>query len=112
MIKLSGPFSGENSVEKMMGLLVNGDWQEDISRTKEGRFIRPAAAFRNFVTPDGSAGPSGEGGFAAEAGRYHLYISLACPWAHRTLMGIRYRARRHARQRERQGDAGGDLSAR
>jgi len=69
-----------------MGLLVNGAWQEDISRTKEGRFIRPAAAFRNFVTPDGSAGPSGEGGFAAEAGRYHLYISLACPWAHRTLI--------------------------
>ena len=53
-----------------MGLLVNGAWQEDISRTKEGRFIRPAAAFRNFVTPDGSAGPSGEGGFAAEAERY------------------------------------------
>src|ERR1700751_2133968 len=70
----------------MMGLLVNGAWQEDISRTKEGRFIRPAAAFRNFVTPDGSAGPSGEGGFAAEPGRYHLYISLACPWAHRTLI--------------------------
>jgi glutathionyl-hydroquinone reductase len=70
----------------MMGLLVNGAWQEDISRTKEGRFVRPAAAFRNFVTPDGSAGPSGEGGFAAEAGRYHLYISLACPWAHRTLI--------------------------
>ena len=69
-----------------MGLLVNGAWQEDISRTKEGRFIRPAAAFRNFVTLDGSAGPSGEGGFAAEAGRYHLYISLACPWAHRTLI--------------------------
>jgi glutathionyl-hydroquinone reductase len=70
----------------MMGLLVNGAWQEDISRTKEGRFIRPAAAFRNFVTPDGGAGPSGQGGFAAEAGRYHLYISLACPWAHRTLI--------------------------
>ena len=69
-----------------MGLLVNGAWQEDISRTKEGRFIRPAASFRNFVTPDGSAGPSGEDGFAAEAGRYHLYISLACPWAHRTLI--------------------------
>jgi glutathionyl-hydroquinone reductase len=70
----------------MMGLLVNGAWQEDISRTKEGRFIRPNAAFRNFVTPDGSVGPSGEGGFATEAGRYHLYISLACPWAHRTLI--------------------------
>jgi len=69
-----------------MGLLVNGAWQEDISRTKEGRFIRPAAALRNFVTRDGSAGPSGEGGFPAEAGRYHLYVSLACPWAHRTLI--------------------------
>src|SRR5580698_5040224 len=69
-----------------MGLLVNGAWQEDISRTKEGRFIRPSSAFRNFVTADGSAGPTGKGGFPAEAGRYHLYISLACPWAHRTLI--------------------------
>src|SRR5262252_5661948 len=69
-----------------MGLLVNGAWQEDISRTKEGRFIRPAPAFRNFVTGDGSPGPSGQGGFAAEPGRYHLYVSLACPWAHRTLI--------------------------
>src|SRR5271169_2483092 len=69
-----------------MGLLVNGAWQEDISRTTNGRFVRPTTRFRNFVTADGSAGPSGEGGFAAEAGRYHLYISLACPWAHRTLI--------------------------
>jgi putative glutathione S-transferase len=69
-----------------MGLLVNGAWQEDISRTKEGRFIRPTSIFRNFVTPDGSPGPSGKGGFAAEPGRYHLYVSLACPWAHRTLI--------------------------
>ena len=69
-----------------MGLLVNGAWQEDISRTKEGRFIRPASVFRSFVTRDGSPGPSGQGGFAAEPGRYHLYVSLACPWAHRTLI--------------------------
>jgi glutathionyl-hydroquinone reductase len=69
-----------------MGLLVNGAWQEDISRTKDGHFIRPSTSFRNFVTADGSAGPSGKGGFPAEAGRYHLYISLACPWAHRTLI--------------------------
>jgi glutathionyl-hydroquinone reductase len=69
-----------------MGLLVNGAWQEDISRTKEGRFIRPASVFRNFVTHDGSPGPSGQGGFTAESGRYHLYVSLACPWAHRTLI--------------------------
>jgi glutathionyl-hydroquinone reductase len=67
-----------------MGLLVNGAWQEDISRTKDGHFIRPTTRFRNYVTADGSAGPSGEAGFAAEAGRYHLYVSDACPWAHRT----------------------------
>ena len=69
-----------------MGLLVDGVWQDDVSRTKDGHFIRPAAQFRNWVTPDGSAGPSGENGFAAESGRYHLYVSLACPWAHRTII--------------------------
>ena len=69
-----------------MGLLVNGAWQEDVSRTKDGRFIRPSSSFRNFVTADGSAGPTGEGGFPAEAGRYHLYVSHACPWAHRTMI--------------------------
>ena len=67
-----------------MGLLVNGTWQEDVSRTKDGHFIRPTTRFRNFVTADGSPGPTGEGGFPAEAGRYHLYVSHACPWAHRT----------------------------
>ena len=67
-----------------MGLLVNGIWQEDATRTKDGHFIRPTTRFRNFVTADGSPGPTGEGGFAAEAGRYHLYVSHACPWAHRT----------------------------
>ena len=61
-----------------MGLLVDGVWQDDVSRTKDGHFIRPAAQFRNWVTPDGSAGPSGKDGFAAEPGRYHLYVSLAC----------------------------------
>ena len=69
-----------------MGLLVDGVWQEDMSRTKDGHFIRPVTRFRNFVTADGSPGPSGEGGFPAERGRYHLYVSLACPWAHRTLI--------------------------
>jgi glutathionyl-hydroquinone reductase len=69
-----------------MGLLVDGVWQDDVSRTKDGHFVRPVTRFRNWVTPDGSAGPSGERGFAAEPGRYHLYISLACPWAHRTLI--------------------------
>ena len=69
-----------------MGSLVRGAWQEDISRTVDGRFFRPATSFRNFVTADGSPGPSGEGGFPTEVGRYHLYVSLACPWAHRTLI--------------------------
>ena len=69
-----------------MGLLVDGVWQDDVSRTKDGHFIRPATQFRNFVTADGSPGPGGSGGFGAERGRYHLYVSLACPWAHRTLI--------------------------
>jgi putative glutathione S-transferase len=69
-----------------MGLLVDGVWQDQWYDTKStgGRFVRKDAAFRNWVTPDGAPGPSGTGGFKAEAGRYHLYISLACPWAHRT----------------------------
>ncbi len=69
-----------------MGLLVDGVWQQDGQRTKDGHFIRPASGFRNWVTPDGGAGPSGTGGFAAESGRYHLYVSLSCPWAHRTVI--------------------------
>jgi putative glutathione S-transferase len=69
-----------------MGLLVGGVWQDDVSRTKDGHFIRPVTQFRNWVTSDGNPGPSGQGGFKAEAGRYHLYVSLACPWAHRTVI--------------------------
>ena len=69
-----------------MGLLVEGVWQDDVSRTKDGHFIRPTTQFRSWVTPDGSPGPTGDGNFAAAAGRYHLYVSLACPWAHRTLI--------------------------
>jgi len=69
-----------------MGLLVDGVWQDDVSRTKDGHFVRPTTLFRSWVTPDASAGPSGEDGFAAEPGRYHLYVSLACPWAHRTII--------------------------
>jgi putative glutathione S-transferase len=69
-----------------MGLLVDGVWQQEGQRTKDGHFIRPTARFRNWVTSDGSPGPSGEGGYAAESGRYHLYVSLACPWAHRTVI--------------------------
>ena len=71
-----------------MGLLVNGEWHSDWYDTKAtgGRFERKAPSFRNWITVDGSAGPSGTGGFKAEPNRYHLYVSLACPWAHRTLI--------------------------
>ncbi|MCH8552028.1 MAG: glutathione S-transferase family protein [Natronospirillum sp.] len=71
-----------------MGLLVDGQWQDkwyDTGKTG-GRFKREDSQFRNWVTADGSAGPSGEGGFAAASGRYHLFVSMACPWAHRTLI--------------------------
>ena len=74
-----------------MGLLIDGKWQlQNRDATKEaengGRFERSASAFRNWVTPDGRPGPTGHDGFAAATGRYHLYVSLACPWAHRTLI--------------------------
>lgn len=71
-----------------MGLLVNGVWQDQWYDTKStgGRFKREESAFRHWVTSDGEAGPTGDSGFQAEAGRYHLYVSLACPWAHRTLI--------------------------
>ncbi|KHA69843.1 glutathionyl-hydroquinone reductase YqjG [Pseudomonas chlororaphis] len=70
-----------------MGLLVDGHWQDKwYESSKDGAFQREQAKRRNWVTANGEPGPSGEGGFAAEAGRYHLYVSLACPWAHRTLI--------------------------
>jgi len=71
-----------------MGLLVNGEWHDQWydTRSHEGEFIREDSQFRSWITKDGSPGPSGVGGFAAEVGRYHLYVSLACPWAHRTLI--------------------------
>jgi putative glutathione S-transferase len=71
-----------------MGLLIDGVWQDAWYDTKStgGRFIRKDSAFRSWVTADGSPGPTGQGGFTAEPGRYHLYVSLACPWAHRTLI--------------------------
>lgn len=74
-----------------MGLLVDGKWQDVWYSTDEtqGRFIRSAAQFRNWVTKDGSAGPTGKAGFQAEAGRYHLYVSMACPWANRTLIFLK-----------------------
>ena len=68
-----------------MGLLVEGKWQDQWYDTKKsnGKFVRQDAGFRNWITADGSAGSSGVGGFKAEAGRYHIYISHACPWANR-----------------------------
>ena len=71
-----------------MGQLVDGKWQAGWYDTSAsgGAFRRTTAGFRNWITPDGAPGPSGEGGFAAGSGRYHLYVSYACPWAHRTLI--------------------------
>ena len=70
-----------------MGFYEDGVWHDDKDRTdKSGAFQRPVTKFRNFITPDGSPGPTGDGGFPADAGRYHLYVSMACPWAHRTLI--------------------------
>ncbi len=69
-----------------MGQLFDGKWSDDDIRPSDakGAFLRPSSAFRNWVAADGSAGPSGEGGYPAEAGRYHLFIASNCPWAHRT----------------------------
>ncbi|MDO5648626.1 glutathione S-transferase family protein [Paracoccus sp. (in: a-proteobacteria)] len=71
-----------------MGQLVNGEWRNEWYDTDaaDGEFVRDTSKFRNWVTPDGAAGPSGDDGFPAESGRYHLYVSHACPWAHRTLI--------------------------
>ena len=71
-----------------MGKLVSGIWHDVWYETEkhQGRYVRQDASFRSWVTADGAAGPSGEGGFKAAAGRYHLYVSLACPWAHRTII--------------------------
>lgn len=71
-------------------MLVNGQWTENWqpvqAKDDKGGFVRQTSTFRNWVTPDGSAGPTGVGGFKAETGRYHLYVALICPWASRTLM--------------------------
>lgn len=71
-----------------MGLLVDGQWVDQWYDTKKtgGRFVRTQTQFRSWITADGSAGPTGQAGYKAEANRYHLYVSLACPWASRTLM--------------------------
>jgi DNA-binding CsgD family transcriptional regulator len=72
----------------LMGMMIEGRWHDQWYSTKEslGRFVRSESQFRSWVTPDGAPGPSGVGGFKAEPGRYHLYVSLACPWAHRALI--------------------------
>lgn len=71
-------------------MLVNGKWSAEWTpvqaKDKDGRFVRQTSSFRHWVTADGSAGPTGEAGFQAEAGRYHLYVALICPWASRALM--------------------------
>jgi putative glutathione S-transferase len=71
-----------------MSLLVKGELKPNWFETESegGEFVREDSQFRHWITPDGAPGPSGEGGFKAEAGRYHLYVSYACPWAHRTLI--------------------------
>ncbi len=72
-------------------MLVDGkwtaDWQPVQAKDEQGRFIRQVSGFRNWVTADGQPGPTGEGGYKAEPGRYHLYVALICPWASRTLIG-------------------------
>jgi putative glutathione S-transferase len=71
-----------------MGFFVEGRWHEDTeaNRHERGRFVRTPSIYRNWITADGSPGASGEGGFAAEPGRYHLYVAHACPWAYRTTL--------------------------
>ena len=70
-----------------MGELIEGVWRDQAPASSgDGRFHRAETRFRNWITADGSPGPTGQGGFKAEPGRYHLYVSLACPWAHRTLI--------------------------
>ena len=71
-----------------MGMLVDGVWHDSWYNTQKsgGAFVRSNAAFRNWITADGEPGPTGDGGFEARSGRYHLYVSYACPWAHRTLI--------------------------
>jgi glutathionyl-hydroquinone reductase len=71
-------------------MLVNGKWMAKWdpvqAKDEQGGFVRQVSTFRNWITPDGSAGPTGQAGFRAEPGRYHLYVALICPWACRTLM--------------------------
>ena len=75
-----------NNESPNMPLLIDGKWDEtaDPQYDKSGAFVRTDSAFRSWITPDGAAGPSGEAGFAAAKGRYHLFVAQNCPWAHRT----------------------------
>ena len=71
----------------MAGLLVDGNWmQKDEFAEDDGKFKREDSAFRNWITADGGPGPDGQQAVKAEAGRFHLYVSYACPWAHRALI--------------------------
>ncbi|MBT5939565.1 MAG: glutathione S-transferase family protein [Rhodospirillaceae bacterium] len=70
-----------------MGMLIDGKWSDDDQfRNKDGKFVRPDSSFRSWVTADGAAGPTGQAGFRAEPGRYHLYVTHNCPWAYRSVM--------------------------
>lgn len=71
-----------------MGMLIDGHWQDDdkLPTDEKGAFVRPESPFRSWVTPDGKAGPTGEAGFEAEPGRYHLFVAYGCPWAHRAII--------------------------
>ena len=71
-----------------MGIMISGVWKDTETHEiqEDGRFVRKESSFRNWITADGSPGPTGKGGFRAERGRYHLYVSYACPWAHRALI--------------------------
>ncbi len=81
-------------------MLIDGKWTEDWQPVQaadaQGRFVRQISSFRHWVTPDGGPGPTGHGGFKAEAGRYHLYAALICPWASRTLIARRLKRLDHA----------------
>ena len=81
-------------------MLIDGKWTENWQPVQasdaKGGFVRQISGFRHWVTPDGSAGPTGDAGFAAEVGRYHLYVALICPWASRTLMARKLKGLEHA----------------
>lgn len=82
---------------QVVGRLIDGRWNKDANTVSStGQFVRESSAFRHWITADGSPGPTGHGGFRAEAQRYHLYVSLACPWAHRTLIVRKLKGLEHS----------------